>query len=243
MILSNARYEQFCQFIVAGHSQTQAAKLAGFPPSAAHNAGSRLMKRDEIRSRIAELRDVGKQHSEAPVAAATILQGIRTNGARVAGYEARRDQLLTIIQERANDPEMLNVAGGRTGLLVRVVKRGGGDEYRLDREILDALLKLEERAAEELGQNKPVASHLIDARSLNIYQLSSGELLEVLAECAAKLPAHELRAVLAEAPELAEMLPVVVNIEAQQVCGNRPAEEPHESEQSNGSLDTETACE
>jgi hypothetical protein len=50
----------------------------------------------------------------------------------------------------------------------------GGYEHRLDREILDALLKLEERVAEELGQNKPLAPHLVDARSLNIYQLSAG---------------------------------------------------------------------
>jgi hypothetical protein len=42
---------------------------------------------------------------------------------------------------------------------------------------------------------------------------------------------------------LAETLPVVVSIEAQQVCGNRPAEEAHESAQLNGSLDAETVCE
>jgi hypothetical protein len=48
--------------------------------------------------------------------------------------------------------------------------------------------------------------------------------LEMLAQHMAKLPTHELRAVLAEAPELAETLPNVVRIEAHRVCRNRPAE-------------------
>jgi phage terminase small subunit len=125
-MLTNLKYEQFCKLIIAGHSQTEAAKRSGFPPGSAHNAGSRLMKREDVRRRIAELRAVGNEQPEAPAASAMTLQGIRTNDARVAGYEARRNQLLTIIQERANDPEMLNVAGGKTGLLVRTVKRDGG---------------------------------------------------------------------------------------------------------------------
>jgi hypothetical protein len=78
---------------------------------------------------------------------------------RMRAYDRRWRALQEIIAERAADPAMQSVPGGRTGLLVRTVRVvGSGDaarqveEYRLDAAILKELRELERQAAEEAGQ-------------------------------------------------------------------------------------------
>ncbi len=54
--LTNGKWEAFCLGIIAGKSQQDAYKDAGFAPHAARFNAARLITRDNIRSRVAELR-------------------------------------------------------------------------------------------------------------------------------------------------------------------------------------------
>lgn len=54
--LSNRQFEEFCHAIISGQSQTEAAKSVGYSEGIAHNTGSRLMKRPDVRQRVEELR-------------------------------------------------------------------------------------------------------------------------------------------------------------------------------------------
>lgn len=81
----------------------------------------------------------------------------RTN--RVQAYTDRWHRLQQVIAERAADPEMQDVPGGTTGLLVHQTKAIGTgksqtiiDEYAVDVATLKELRGLEKQAAEDLGQ-------------------------------------------------------------------------------------------
>jgi phage terminase small subunit len=54
-VLKNARYERFCQMIMAGESKKNAAILAGFTPKSASVQAWKLYKLPEVVSRITEL--------------------------------------------------------------------------------------------------------------------------------------------------------------------------------------------
>ena len=77
---------------------------------------------------------------------------------RMARLQRRADALDRVIAERAADPAMQNVPGGKTGLLVRTVKViGAGEnarevaEYRVDTGLLKEMRELEQQAAQEAG--------------------------------------------------------------------------------------------
>jgi hypothetical protein len=55
--LKNDRYERYCQELVQGCTQMDAARRAGFKVAADRSRGSRLAQRDDIRGRMAELRE------------------------------------------------------------------------------------------------------------------------------------------------------------------------------------------
>jgi hypothetical protein len=83
---------------------------------------------------------------------------IGLRGRRLRSLDDRYEQLLNLIRERAADPAMQGVSGGRTGLLVRKVKvigRGAKaqvvETFVLDTALLRALLALEKQAAIEVG--------------------------------------------------------------------------------------------
>ncbi|MGE4072726.1 MAG: terminase small subunit [Lysobacterales bacterium] len=64
--LKNAKHEHFCQLISDGATETKAAVLAGFSERSAPQQASRLLKNDEIRERVAELRAEKEQfHAKA----------------------------------------------------------------------------------------------------------------------------------------------------------------------------------
>jgi hypothetical protein len=80
---------------------------------------------------------------------------------RIRDYEDRRRRMLSVIDERASQPEMTTVPGGQSGLLCHTVKSIGGgdnaqvvDEYEVDTGLLKELRELEKQAAMELGQWK-----------------------------------------------------------------------------------------
>lgn len=89
---------------------------------------------------------------------------IRTRGIaivenRIAAVQDRWERMRRVIEERAAAPEMQNVPGGKTGLLVHDVKSVGAgasaervDLYEVDTGLLKELRDHERQAAQELGQ-------------------------------------------------------------------------------------------
>lgn len=92
-----------------------------------------------------------------------ILQrGIASRLRRVEAMNDRWNRLRQLIDERAADPAVTQVPGGRTGLLVREVKSVGAgenntlvEEFAVDTGLLRELRELERQAAQELGQWNP----------------------------------------------------------------------------------------
>lgn len=95
---------------------------------------------------------------------ATYRKAVRSRGIavverRVDSLNDRWDRLRRIIRERAKAPEMQDVPGGKTGLLVRTQKGLGAgesfmvvEEFALDAALLKELREHEKQAAQELGQ-------------------------------------------------------------------------------------------
>ena len=86
-------------------------------------------------------------------------KGIADRRNRVNALNRRWEKMQQIIEERAADPSMADVAGGDTGLLAHSVKGVGSgtgveliDVYEVDTGLLRELRAHEEQAAKELGQ-------------------------------------------------------------------------------------------
>jgi hypothetical protein len=99
------------------------------------------------------------QGLQAEMAAAVVSEGIALRTKRVAALNDRWRRMQQVIDQRAEDPEMADVVGGETGLLVHTIKMIGGgrdattvDEYAVDVGLLKELRAHEEQAAKELGQ-------------------------------------------------------------------------------------------
>ena len=56
--LANSRYERFCLELMAGCSQREAARRAGFAPRSVRNSAPRLMKYPLIQERLRELKEM-----------------------------------------------------------------------------------------------------------------------------------------------------------------------------------------
>lgn len=90
---------------------------------------------------------------------AALRHGIARRNRRLRALDDRWRRMQQVIDERAVDPEMRAVPGGRTGLLVHNVKSvGKGDDfqvidlYEVDVALLRELREHEKQAAQELGQ-------------------------------------------------------------------------------------------
>jgi len=87
-------------------------------------------------------------------------RGIASRFKRVKALNDRWNRLQQVIEARADDPEMADVPGGTTGLLVKTVKTRQVGEVEIEKTIeteLDAVLlrelrEHEKQAAQELGQ-------------------------------------------------------------------------------------------
>src|ERR1051325_3279587 len=127
----------------ASGNATEAARLAGY-------------KGNDV-----TLGAVGAENLKKPQIALTIktnrekieLRSIADLQQRVDGYDRRRSELLTIVAERAVNPDYIKVPGGRTGWLVRTVKQIGGgenaervEEYAFDAGLHRELRELEKQA-------------------------------------------------------------------------------------------------
>lgn len=109
---------------------------------------------------------------------------------RISHVEQRIDSLNTrwlklhrVIEARSTDPEMLNAAGGETGLLVRTQKALGGgefaqivDEFAVDTGLLKELREIEKQASIELKQwtEKADVTSLGQAVAVQVYLPTNG---------------------------------------------------------------------
>jgi hypothetical protein len=98
-----------------------------------------------------------KEHVEA-YRDACMAEGIADKRNRVRRLSETHRGLLQVIAERADDPDMLEVSGGTTGLLVKTVRRSKGsndvwfESAVIDKALLSELREIEQQAAKELGQ-------------------------------------------------------------------------------------------
>ena len=90
---------------------------------------------------------------------AVLTKGIADRVNRVAALDDRWNRMKHVINERAVDPQMQDVAGGKTGLLVHQVKGIGKGEdfqvidlYMVDAGLLKEMREHEKQTAQELGQ-------------------------------------------------------------------------------------------
>jgi hypothetical protein len=81
---------------------------------------------------------------------------------RVEILQNLQDRLLQVVDERANDPAMAKVPGGKTGLVVRKLKTvGSGNdarvvpEYSIDGQVLKQIQQVHKNARAELGMFDP----------------------------------------------------------------------------------------
>jgi hypothetical protein len=99
------------------------------------------------------------EETRAALAASVLKSGIAARDRRVGAMNRRWEGMQRVIEERAADPDMQRIAGGKTGLLTRDVKViGGGDSarvvdvYEVDTGLLREMREVEKQAAQDLGQ-------------------------------------------------------------------------------------------
>lgn len=137
----------------------------------------------EFRARVAEYL--------AEIRAAILAEGIAVRENRVKALNERWDKMHQVITERAEDPELQDIAGGKTGLLVHNVKGVGKGEdfqlidlYEVDTGLLKELREHEKQSAQEVGQwaekrevtgkdgEALTVKHTLDLASLNDEELN-----------------------------------------------------------------------
>ena len=90
---------------------------------------------------------------KSEIAATLINCAIREKNSRLEALQRRWEKLKRVIEQRAVAPELQQVPGGDTGLLVRTrVGIGGNDVFAVDIRTLRELRAIEEQAARECGQ-------------------------------------------------------------------------------------------
>lgn len=148
-MLKNPRHELFARLVAAGKPATRAYIEAGFAENGAEQSASRLLKK--VDARVREL--------QAEIGAKLDKRAIRDLNERLNEYQTRWDKMRTVIEERAVAVEMQEVAGGKTGLLVRTLKSIGSgekaatvEEFAVDTGLLREIRELELQVSKELGQ-------------------------------------------------------------------------------------------
>lgn len=167
MELPNPQHELFAKFAAQGLSLTEAAKRSGYTESGANNSGSRISRIPAVARRIEELRQLEPN--------GVVCAGARSGPSRVTAIESRWVGMRQIIAERAQDPEMQNVPGGKTGLLAVDYKLLGSGPtatiktiYKVDAALLYELRQHEELIAEELGQRVKLSESRTSKLNLNL---------------------------------------------------------------------------
>jgi len=115
-------------------------------------------------------------------------QGIARRDRRLTVLQRTANRLLQVMEERAADPALAKIAGGKTGLIVSKPLASAGEllgfEYAVDTATIRELRATLEQAAKELGQ----FVERKDIRLRSLKDLSDEELAELLAELEEESP-------------------------------------------------------
>jgi hypothetical protein len=111
-------------------------------------------------------------------------RGIARKDYRINCLANVHSKLLTVIEERAADPSMADVPGGKTGLMVKTFKVSGETvmtEYAVDTGTIKELRGIQEQVAKELGQ-------LVEKREtkISLKDMTDEQLAELYAEISVK---------------------------------------------------------
>jgi len=149
-VLKNSKHEKFCQLVAKGESLISAYEQSGYAKGSDGNA-ARLKGNERISARIEEI--------QSRISESLVAQSIAVKEARIKAANERWLKLQIVIAERAVDPQMQDVAGGKTGLLSHDQKSIGAgpaaeviDVYSVDTGVLKELREHEVQVAKELGQ-------------------------------------------------------------------------------------------
>ena len=121
---------------------------------------------------------------------------------RLEAKQDRHDKLTTVIRQRAKDPEMKGVPGGKTGIIMRRIKQIGAgesservEEYAVDTATLRELSNLEVEVGKETGQLVDRSDLTSDGKpmsALALESISDAELDRRIAAAAAREAASDL---------------------------------------------------
>lgn len=136
-------------------------------------------QRPDFSARVAELTQIWTDRA--------MRYGLARREKRLAVLQDQHDRLLRVIEERAADPSMADVPGGKTGLLLRTFKGLGNgeaarivEEYAVDTATVREMREIHARIEKELGQTVP---EVVEVRSKKLYDTTE----ELEAELAALL--------------------------------------------------------
>jgi len=189
MILENAKHEIFCRLVANRKTQTEAARDAGYSPERCSVTASDLMRRDDIRARILELKAELRAAGVPDAVDVVVASNLRERDQRVQQLQSRHDRLNQIIRERAGDPEAQSVPGGSTGLMRRHLRSVGvkdgqmASDWEIDVGLLKAMAEIEKQIAQEIGQWSE-KSQVSVMRSMADY--TQEELRWFIADCRAR---------------------------------------------------------
>jgi hypothetical protein len=176
--LTDPRREAFAQARAAGQGPTEALASAGYRVRFPRQRASQLENDSAIKERIAELLATAMASSTAALQEMFRLE-IKSRTDRIRALQDRHQRLLLIMHERAADPRMANVPGGKSGLLVRRLRAVGREiveEYEIDAALLAEVRAHERQVAEELGQYKQVIQHRVTPSE----EITDDELISII---------------------------------------------------------------
>ena len=143
--LENAQHELFAQRCAAGGSATSAYMAAGYEAKgrSAIASAHKLFMQPKVRARIRDLKTA--------IAAKLINYSVREKNTRLEALQSRWEKLNRVIEQRSVAPELQQVPGGDTGLVVRT-RVGNYNVFAVDIRTLRELRAIEEQASRESGQ-------------------------------------------------------------------------------------------
>jgi len=179
-VLKKVKWEVFAQGIAIQRLSTTDAYInAGYKKAGAASNAAVLRRNHSISFRIDELQN--------QVVAQVVKQEITERNARVSALQDRWQRMRRIIDERAAEPIMATVAGGRTGLLAHTKKAIGAEVYDLfeiDVAMLREMRGIEQQAAQEMGQwqERSQVAQVWDGRLESLTPQQRDQVLKDLAE-------------------------------------------------------------
>lgn len=178
--LQNKKYEALAQMVASGVPAYKSYVAVGFKAktdSAAGTMASDILLRPDVNARLTYLRK-GYDQAFAIEISRKVVSNITDRVERIKGYALRRQLLLELMAERAQDPQNQDIPGIRTGTLVvsmkldakgKVIQR----DVKTDTGMLKSLLDIEKQASIELRQWVEQSSGIapVDPREMTQEQL------------------------------------------------------------------------